>query len=69
MPVTCQETLTPRFVGLDGEASIGDFRCDNGLRKLANYGELITKSVLRASNHAGMLTTAVPLPSVTTVPS
>jgi len=43
MPVTCQETLTPGLAGLDGEAAVGHFRRDDGLRELADHRELITK--------------------------
>src|SRR5580658_4198880 len=33
-----------RLTGLDGKAAIiGDFRCDDGLRELADHGELIAK--------------------------
>src|SRR5580693_6145144 len=35
--------LHARFAGLDSETSVGDFRCDDGLSKLANHGELIAK--------------------------
>jgi hypothetical protein len=33
----------PFLVGLDREAAVGDFRCDDGLRKLADHGELIAE--------------------------
>src|SRR3984957_5453224 len=32
-----------RLAGLDGEASVDDFRRDDGLRKLADHGELIAE--------------------------
>ena len=57
-----------RLVGLDGECLIRNLGSDPGVCGLADGCELIAEIAVEASNHVGMLTTAVPLPSVMTLP-